>query len=326
MKVVFFNKLNRLWLENIEKLRVGFNNVSFVTDRDRLDHELEDADALVGGEWSREALGLAKRLNIIFVPYTGINGLPLDLIRERGIRVSNIHANAAFVAERAMAMVLCSYGKISAYHEDLKRGKWHGFWAKAHVKDTWHSIQGRSCAVIGVGAIGRELAKLLKAFNCRIIGVKKRPVEKTPDPFDHLTCDLTRAIGESELVFITLPLTPETRNLISEDILLKMKGKFLVNVGRGPVVSEKGLYRALKEGILKGAAIDVWYTYPEKGTARGNPSRYPIHELPNVMLSPHLAGFTPESSVLSIAHTLENIRAYLETGRAKSEVDPRLLY
>ncbi|MFH1242272.1 MAG: NAD(P)-dependent oxidoreductase, partial [Pseudomonadota bacterium] len=109
-------------------------------------------------------------------------------------------------------------------------------------------------------------------------------------------------------------------------ILATMKGKFLVNVGRGGVVDEEGLYQALKKGILKGAAMDAWYTYPEKGKTTAPPSRYPIHELPNVVLSPHLAGFTPQSARLNIEQTIENIRSFIETGKARSEVDPDLMY
>ena len=98
-----------------------------------------------------------------------------------------------------------------------------------------------------------------------------------------------------------------------------MNGKFLVNVGRGDAVDEEGLYEALKEGILRGAAIDVWYQYPKGGETTAEPSKYPIHELPNVVLSPHLAGFTPQSARLNIEQTIENIRAFLKTGKAVFE-------
>jgi phosphoglycerate dehydrogenase-like enzyme len=326
MKLVFLNKLNRLWAKNIEKLRAEFPHVDFVTEQSRIDLEMAGSEALVGGEMTVEQLQRAEKVKIIFVPYAGIDALPLDYIKARRVRISNVHGNARFVAERCIAMALAFYGKIIDYHNDLKNSQWHGYWAKATVDDTWRTVQGRACAVIGTGEIGRYLAKYLKVFDCTVIGFKKSPPSQKPEPFDEVTLDLEEALAKSELVFITLPLTRETRGMFSAEILAKMRDKFLVNVGRGDIVDEEGLYRALKEGILKGAGIDVWYAYPKRGETTAKPSRFPIQALPNVILSPHLAGFTPEAAALNIAQTIENIRSYLGTGKAVYEVDPELMY
>lgn len=326
MKICFYAKLNPFWLERIERLRGEFPEVDFVTDKGIIDREIEYADGLVAGEISAKVLQDARNLKIIFVPYAGVDALPLDIIRNHSIRISNVHGNARYVAERAIALALSFYGKVIDYHDDLKNFRWHGFWAKASVEDTWDSIQGRTCAVMGTGEIGKYIAKFLKSFDCTVIGFKKRPVTDGIQFFDEITMDLNEALDKSELVFVTLPLTEETREMFSAKILATMKGKFLVNVGRGGVVDEEGLYQALKKGILKGAAIDAWYTYPEKGKTAAPPSRYPIHELPNVVLSPHLAGFTPQSARLNIEQTIENIRSFVETGKAISEVDPDLMY
>jgi phosphoglycerate dehydrogenase-like enzyme len=326
MKFVFYTKLSSGWLEQIDLLRKEFAHIEFVTNAESMEGEIPHAHALVAGEITPELLGPAARLHIIFVPYAGVDALPLEMIRERGIRISNVHVNAPFVAERCIAMALAFYGKIVDYHNDLKKFQWHGYWAKGTVDDTWNSIQGRPCAVIGAGEIGKHIAKQLKAFGCPIIGFRKRAATPLPEYFDHITLDLNEALERSELVFVALPLTPETKGMISAQILSRMRGKFLVNVGRGEIVDEEGLYRSLKDGILKGAAIDAWYTYPEKDETTAVPSRYPIYELPNVILSPHLAGFTPEAAALNITHTIQNIRSYIQTGRAVHEVDLRMMY
>lgn len=327
MKLVFYNKLNRLWIEKIEALQDEFGHVDFITDPDRMMGRAEDADAIVAGELTPALLERFRNLKMIFVPYAGPDALPFDQIKARCIRVANVHGNAAYVAERALTMALAFYGKIIDYHNDLKNFQWHGYWATGNVEDSWDSMQARTCAVIGVGAIGRYIAKYLKVFDCRVVGFKRRPLERIPEFFDEITLDLDEALEQSELIFNTLPLTNETKGLFSEKILSRLNGKFLINVGRGGVVDEEGLYRALKEGILKGAAIDVWYAYPEKGeSTTTQPSRYPIHELPNVVLSPHLAGFTPQAARLNIEQTVENIRSYIKTGKALFEVDPESMY
>jgi len=327
MKIVFYNKLNRAWLEKIEGLRQEFSRVDFITPADRVQGEIEDADAIVSGELTADLLERLQNLKMIFVPYAGPDGLPFEQINTRSIKVANVHGNAPYVAERAVAMALCFYGRIINYHNDLKKFQWHGYWVSGKEEDSWDSMQGRTCAVIGTGAIGRHIAKYLKVFDCRVIGFKRQPLKLVPEFFDEITLDLERALEPSEIIFITLPLTKDTRGLFSAEILSRLKEKVLINVGRGGVVDEEGLYRALKNGTLKGAAIDVWYVYPQKGKATAvQPSRYPIHELPNVVLSPHLAGFTPQAARLNIEQTVENIRSYLKTGKALFEVDPESMY
>jgi phosphoglycerate dehydrogenase-like enzyme len=326
MKIVFRTKLNRFWLEGIEALHREFPDVDFLTDEKIIDREIEKADALVAGEITISLIKGAGNLKMIFVPYAGVDALPLNYIKEMGIRISSVHVNAPFVAERAIAMVLSFYGKIISYHDDLKNFRWHGYWAKGTMDDTWDSIQGRRCAIIGTGEIGRYIAKYLKIFDCRIIGFKKRPVSSKLEYFDEITLDLNEALEKSELVFVTLPLTGETDGMFSPEILAGMKGKFLVNVGRGRIVDEEGLYKALKEEILRGAAIDTWYNYPARGEVTASPSRYPIHELPNVILSPHMAGFTPQAALRNVEQTIENIRSYIKTGKAITEVNPELMY
>ena len=326
MKLLFYTRLNRLWLEKIEKLRNEFSEVDFVTDAQKVDSEIKNTDAVVAGEITLKFIQRAKKLKIIFVPYVGVNALPLDYIKTHGIRISNVHGNARYVAERCIALALSFYGKIIDYHNDLKQFQWHGYWAKGTLSDTWESIQGKTCTVIGTGEIGKYIARYLKVFDCRTIGFKKRTVTEKPDCFDEITTDLNEALEKGELIFVTLPLTEDTKGMFSAEVLTRLKGKFLVNVGRGLVVDEEGLYRALKKGILRGAGIDTWYNYPEKGGTTAKPSKYPIHELPNVILSPHLAGFTPQASVINIAQTIENIRSYIQTGKARFEVDPDLMY
>ncbi|MDP3179923.1 MAG: NAD(P)-dependent oxidoreductase, partial [Spirochaetaceae bacterium] len=188
------------------------------------------------------------------------------------------------------------------------------------------SIFRRKCAIFGTGAIGAALARMLKAFDCEVIGYRRRTDRPLPPHFDRIEGDLVAAVDAAELLFIALPLTGETAGLFTKEILLGASGKFLVNVGRGAIVDEEGLYLALRDGILKGAAIDTWYSYPQGGAVVGSPSRYPIHELPNVILSPHVAGSAAEASAIAADQTIENIAEWLETGNCAREASLGAMY
>ena len=320
MKVCFYQKPSNLWFEQIKKLQLEFPDVEFITDCEKDESHLMKADIIIGGKLPENIIKNAEMLKLIVVPFAGVNHLPFHILKKKQIRAANSHGNAWQVAERTIAMILAFYGKIIEYHKDMQEGQWHGFWVGRGLDDTWESIRGKTCSILGTGEIGRHIALLLKAFDVGIIGLKNRPVNSLPEYFDRIVYSIDEAIGESEIIIIALPSTPETRGIIDENALEKMKGKFLVNIGRGDIVDERALYDALKSGSLRGAAIDCWYTYPEEGTV-GEPSRYPINKLPNIVLSPHVAGFSHQAAVLNIEHACENIRRFLKSGELLYEVD-----
>jgi len=326
VKIGFCLPLNQHWRGNIERLSREFPNVDFVADSDRSLAEFASLDAVVANPVPREKFESARGLRTVFVPFVGINHLPADLLLERGVEVFNCHGNAFSVAERALAMTLAAFGRVIEFHNDLRQGKWHGFWVGRGHEDFWHSLQGKPCAVLGTGAIGKALARLLAAFDCPVTGYRRKTSSETPPCFDRVTNDLSDALRDAKVVFVALPLTAETEGLLSREILAAMKGKFLVNVGRGGIVDEEGLYRALADGVLAGAAVDTWYTYPPKGESVGAPSRFPIHELPNVVLSPHVAGSTWEAVENNAVQTFDNLAEWLRTGSCGSKVDLRASY
>jgi phosphoglycerate dehydrogenase-like enzyme len=295
-------------------------------DRESTYKYLSELDAVVASNLSEENLRRAGALKALFVPFVGVDHLPVQALRERGVSVYNAHGNAESVAQCAVAMTLAFYGRTVEYHNDLRHLLWHGFWVGGGDEDLWSSIWGRSCAVFGTGAIGCCIARILKAFDCTVVGYRRHPEKGVPPAFDRIETDVQAAVDSSELLFITLPKTPETTNLFSKDILMSAHGKFLVNVGRGAVVDEEGLYLALKNGVLKGAALDTWYRYPAKGERACAPSGFPIHELPNVILSPHVGGSTHEAQAILIRQTCSNVSRFLRGDRCENEVDLEALY
>ncbi|MCX7027516.1 MAG: 2-hydroxyacid dehydrogenase [Spirochaetes bacterium] len=325
MRIGFFMPPRSVWDGRIQALRLEFPEHDFIQGLLPEAPELPILDLIVAMSLPRESYLASPSLKAIFQPLTGVNHLPLAELAERGIRVFNVHANAFDVAERALAMTLAFYGRVVEYHNDLKASVWHGLWVKGGAKDNWDSLRGKSCAILGTGAIGVELAKLLKAFSCKVYGWRRRTDQGIPEGFDAVLPDLVSVIEKAEIVFLALPLTPATEGLISREVLASMKGKFLVNVGRGSLVDEKALYEALRDGVLKGAAIDTWYLYPQSGRL-GSPSRYAIQDLPNVILSPHVGGSTNQAAALAVDRTMANLIEYLSTGNCSCEVDLRAAY
>jgi phosphoglycerate dehydrogenase-like enzyme len=312
---------SRLWAERLAALGARFPDHELVLDPARVAAEPASFDAVLASKADPAFIEAATSLKALFLGITGVDKLPLGLLASRGVRLYNVHGNAESVAQCALAMALAFYGRVIEYHDDLKKTVWHGFWVGKGAEDEWSSIFRRKCAIFGTGAIGQALAKLLKAFDCEVTGYRRNSEGALPPCFDRIEPDFRRAVEGSELLFVTLPLSPETEGLFSKELLLSAKGKFLVNVGRGPVVDEEGLYLALRDGVLKGAAIDTWYRYPQAGATSGAPSRFPIHELPNVILSPHIGGSTREANLIAADQAMANIAEWLETGRCRREVD-----
>jgi phosphoglycerate dehydrogenase-like enzyme len=315
-----------MWTDRLTGLAQGFPQHEFYADPQVSLAALPELDAILAGRMDRATFEQARTLKTIFVPFTGINHLPVDLLLEREVRVYNIHGQAPSVAQCALALALAFYGRVIEFHNDLRATKWHGVWVGRGAEDQWTSLFHRRCAIFGTGAIGIALARLLKGFDCTVTGYRQHAGKPLPPYFDRIESNLDKAVADAELLFIALPLTPTTRGLFTKDLLLSAKDKFLVNVGRGEIVDEEGLYLALSNGVLKGAGIDTWYTYPQGGATTGTPSRFPIHELPNVILSPHVGGSTVDGARLAADETIENIAEWLATGACGREVDLRQMY
>lgn len=322
----FMPKASALWHPALGELASRHPGHELILDPAESERRVAELDAILGGRLDHGLFARAERLKAVFVPFTGLNHLPIELLKTRKVRAFNVHGNAESVAERALAMTLAFYGRLVEFHNDLRVEQWHGFWVGKGAEDEWSSIFRRKAAIFGTGAIGIALARLLKAFDCEVVGYRRRSEAALPANFDRIETDFRRAVEGAELLFVALPLTPKTRGLFSKEVLLAAKGKFLVNVGRGDIVDEEGLWLSLSRGILKGAAVDTWYSYPQGGSTRGSPSRFPVHTLPNVILSPHVGGSTAEANVIAARQTLENMAEWLSTGNCAREGNLEEMY
>lgn len=275
---------------------------------DRKDFTSDDqAIGLISGTVSNEELDLLPSLEWIIVPYTGLNGLDLEELGRRGIQVYNTSAHAHFVAERALALTLALMGKIVLFHNGLVNQNWGNRMSKDRIY--WHSLYGKKVAIVGYGSIGRAYKALVEPFGCPVgvLAYKERSYEGV---------EILESIEDlaqwCDVMMIAAPITDDTKDLIDASVLKYLEGKCLVNVGRGGVVNEKATYESLVKNELVGFASDVWYTYPNKEMGERYPSDYPYHELDNVVMTPHNAGFEATSRDLRYKDVMEQIIGLLE--------------
>ena len=323
MKIVIHQPINQAWKDEVGALEQEFPESSFVAGLPDAEEHLPEADVIVSTNPSSELIERAAKVKLIIVPITGVDHLPLDQLSQRGIRLANAHGNARYVAERAVALILAYYGRIAEFHNDLTgKEQWHGFWVREGIADSWRTIHGRRVSILGAGEIGRHTARFLKAFDTTVVGFRRTRMAASSEYFDSMVYDLDEAIDAGEIVVIALPSTPETVGLFDAPRLGRMSGKLLVNVGRGDIIEEEALFEGLKSGSPEGAALDAWWNYPKDGKTDGPPCSYPLHQLPNVVASPHLAGYVEEAVTASIRQTGDNLRRYLAGENLLTEVDP----
>jgi len=175
--------------------------------------------------------------------------------------------------------------------------------------------------VLGLGAIGMEVARLAKAFGMRTIGVNRRGVSDSSYVDEVYPSDrLHDLLEETDALVVTLPMTEETKGMLGSEAFERMKpGAILVNAGRGGVIDEPTLVQALREKRLKGAALEVFATEPL-------PADSPLWDLPNVLVSPHTAALSTHENERIDELFTENLRRYLRGDELLSRVDPKLFY
>jgi phosphoglycerate dehydrogenase-like enzyme/ribonuclease HI len=319
MNVLIISKMvsQDYWLEMLEKFnkkcQFPLDFIFLAPEKDKQKEQISKAEVIVGGELAEEDLRIAKNLELFQIPFAGVDKVNLEAFKKfPEITVSNTHGNSHAVSEHAICLLLALAKNLVNNDRDLRKGKWHGF----ITKETTIQLHGKNLGIIGLGSIGLEIAKRALSFGMNIYAIKRsfQKEEKLDKKYgltflgDHE--QLEYVIEKSDFIIIAVPLTTKTENMINENILKLMKGKFLINIGRGNIIDEKALYQNLKNGNLAGAAIDTWYQYPNKNYSEVLPSKYPFHELSNIIMTPHNAGYSDkavEENILSVYRNISRI-------------------
>jgi phosphoglycerate dehydrogenase-like enzyme len=273
-----------------------------VTDRAALDQRIGDADVLVvSGLWHDGLLDAAKRLKFIQSIGAGVDQFPRELLRQRGIRLASASGvNARAVSEHAMALILAVARRLPEARDNQAKHFWRGMASDFTRRED--ELGGKTLLIVGLGQIGGRLAHLAKAFDMRVLGLRRDPAAGAngADAVHGMEA-LHALLLEADFVALTCPLTKETEWLVDAEALSHMKqSAVLVNAARGRVVDEPALVAALREGRIAGAALDVTVEEPL-------PAASPLWDLPNVFITPHTAGETRryEDNVIDIL--MENL-------------------
>ena len=279
-------------------------------DEDAIVAGLKGCDVYLGVIFKRKMAAAADSLKLIALHAAGYEKIDPESVPE-GVVVVNAYEHEAPIAEWVMmAAKVLDHQVIEADHR-LRRNDW-GMWI--YRRPPYRELMGRTMGVVGLGRIGRRVLKLAHAYDMRLIAVSRTAPSAHDADESGLAwaggeTELDRLMAEADFVTVSTPLLPSTTGLIGERQIARMKpDAYIINPSRGPIINESALYTALREGKIGGAALDVWWQYPadpDDHTTR--PSKYPFHELDNVLMTPHISGGTYGTSERRSRVVAENI-------------------
>jgi phosphoglycerate dehydrogenase-like enzyme len=279
---------------------------------------LEEIDALVFFQWPRaldESLARMRRLSFVQRVPAGVEGVPFAKLRDFSMNVQvagGSGSNAPWVAEHAIALLLAAAKRIPFHDRSMRKGEFH------QMDVMSKELRGATLAVLGMGNIGRRVAEIARALGMNVLGVSRTP---GPDVVGGLEV-LDEVLGRSDAVVISLPLSTQTQDLFDRKRLQRMRpASILVNVARGRIIDPQALYEHATLHPDFTAALDVWWTYPKPGQVFAESP--PIHELPNVIMTPHNAAMVPRYRERMVRHAARNVKRVFEGGEPSGLVDPQ---
>ncbi len=278
--------------------------------------DIRDVDAIIAGDSkiSKKSLEGVQRLKVIGRYGVGVDSVDLDACTKKGVLVFNIpQVEGSSVPEHVIGMIIAISKKFMSRDRLVRSGRWR----ERHQligDELWNKTLG----IIGLGNIGYLVAKMAEAFNMNVLAYDPYVSNEKAKGVSAQVVDLKTLLKESDYISINCPLTDETRGMICEKELRLMKSSaVLVNAARGGIVKDDALYRALKEGWIAGAGIDVLENEPV--------SKHPLFNLDNVLLTPHSAAWTTDGLRRVAIVTCENILKVLKGQLPKNVVNTEVL-
>ena len=309
VRIVYFENVSTEARALMESLKYpGFELIHWVDIPEmQQDACLASADYFITSAHviTREMMEKAPRLRLIQRNGIGIDNIDVAAADEMGILVANTPGvNASTVTELTIGMILCLYRKLIFLDQATKSGKWL-MW---DYRTSMFEMKGKTHGIIGMGSVGREVAKVSQAFGTKVIYTDRMKFSLKQERQMGLTyVSLPELLSTADIVSIHIPLVPETRHLIStEEFNLMKPTSVLINVARGGVVDEEALDDALRCQKILGAGIDTWAMEPVE-------CNNPLLKYNNVIATPHIGGGSRDTLMATFTLAFQNIAA-VETG------------
>jgi glycerate dehydrogenase len=254
----------------------------------------------------KEVLKSQNKLKLICILATGTNNVDLELAKEKNIAVTNVAGySTASVAQHTFAMLLYIVEKLRYYDEYVKNGDYCNSECFTHLGRDFYELSGKTFGIIGLGEIGRTVGNIAKAFGCKVLYYSTSGKNNSND-FERV--DKGELFKNSDIISIHAPLNENTRNLIGYAELREMKREaILLNLGRGGIVKESDLVRALNENIISAAALDVLEVEPMK---KDSPF-FDLVEKEKLFVTPHIAWASIEARKRLLNEVVLNIEAFI---------------
>lgn len=270
---------------------------------------VKDADILIFNKtkMNEELLKDAKKIKLLCVTATGYDNIDLNYTKSRGIVATNVKGySTASVAQHTIALALYLIEKLPFYDQYVKSGAYAGQQAFSHFSETFYELEGKTWGIVGLGNIGKAVAKIVEAFGCKVIyysvsGYKQKEI------YEQVSFD--KLLKKSDIISIHCPLTELSRGLFNTDAFAKMKETaILINVARGPIVEEEDLYTAIIKEEIAAAGLDV---LSEEPMSKKNPL-LKIKNSRRLFITPHLAWASMEARTRCMQEIYKNIEAFIE--------------
>ncbi len=275
-----------------------------LTLEEQIPERIVDADVVIVNKlpMNEKTLKGAGRLKLICLTATGTNNIDFTYTDSANIAVRNVAGySTESVVQHTFALLFYLYEKLSYYDDYVKSEKYANAPFFCHIEERFHELYGKIWGIIGLGEIGHRVAEVAKCFGCKVVYYSTSG--KNNDPvYERVSLD--RLLAEADIVSIHAPLNKDTLDLINYEKLNKMKKTaYLLNLGRGPIINENDLYRALEEDLIAGAATDVLTKEP---MSRENPL-IKIKDSKKLFITPHIAWATIEARQRCADRVYDNI-------------------
>lgn len=287
------------------------------TKAEEIEERIKDASIILTNKvvLNKDNLKNAEKLEIICETATGFNNIDVEYAKSKNIAVTNVAGySTPTVAQHTFATLLHLYDKIGYYDEFVKSGEYSKSGMFTNLDRPFNDIEGKTWGIVGLGNIGKRVAKIAEAFGAKVVYYSTSGKNNNPE---YKRVELDELLSESDIISIHSPLNKNTEGLFNYDNLRKMKKtSVLINMGRGPIVVEEDLAKAIDENIISGAALDVFSVEPM-------PENSPLLKIKNkekIVMTPHIAWASIEARERLFNDLIENIKAFYK-GERRNRVE-----